>query len=78
MWLHNRFPGNVVEQQTAMALKERAISLINLGLGETDQLALSHCYIKRDGRLREMWKRNQSDLLPDLEDYLSRSNLTDI
>lgn len=64
IWLHNRFPANTnaVEQQTALAMKEKAIALINIGISESDKLKINHCYVARDQRLRQLAKKdNNSD-----------------
>ena len=47
-----------MEQQTALSLKERAITSINIGLAESEKLKLDHCYIKRDTNLRKTWENN--------------------
>ena len=54
LWLHNRFPAtaNVVERQSALALKEKTINYINEGLA-SDSLKVDHCYILRDQKLRQ-------------------------
>lgn len=59
IWLHNRFPANTnaVEQQTALAMKEKAITLINNGISESDKLKMKHCYVARDLRLRQELKK---------------------
>jgi hypothetical protein len=64
LWLQKKFPpGNVMEEQTALARKEEAIKLINRSLKRTDKLKLVHCYVQRDLRLREEWhdQRGESD-----------------
>ena len=81
LWLHNRFPGgNMMEQQSANVLKERAIEYINRGLRETENLRFDHCYLKRDARLREMVKKRQKseDERDDINDYIGRVDLADI
>jgi ATP-dependent RNA helicase SUPV3L1/SUV3 len=62
LWLHNRFPANanVVERQSAMAMKEQTINFINDGLA-SDSLKVDHCYILRDQRLRQAAKRNEDE-----------------
>jgi ATP-dependent RNA helicase SUPV3L1/SUV3 len=81
LWLHNRFPGgNMMEQQSANVLKERAIEYINRGLKQTENLRFDHCYLKRDARLREMVKKRQKgeDQQDDIDDYIGRVDLADI
>ena len=56
LWLHGRFPGNAMEQQTALTLKQRAIECIEEGLQETEDLQLKHNYIQRDARLRRSFE----------------------
>ena len=60
LWLHGRFPGNVMEQQTATNLKGLTIDMINEGLNAAENLKLDHCYLKRDTRLRRNWASNQN------------------
>lgn len=70
-----------MEQQSALALKERTISLINKGLAQSERLALKHCYIKRDTSIRAEWKGKQSKKkseLDDLDDYLPHSEVDEI
>jgi ATP-dependent RNA helicase SUPV3L1/SUV3 len=63
LWLQNKFPpGNYIEQQNAMALKERAIELIGEALQDTSKIRLTHCYIKRDQQVRQAYKKNQKTL----------------
>ena len=82
LWLHNKFPGsNVMEQQSALALKERTISLINKGLAKSERLSLRHCYIKRDAIIRAKWKGRQSKKkakIDELDDYLPHSEVDEI
>lgn len=72
-----------MEEQSALVLKERTISLINSGLAESEQLALRHCYVKRDASIRAEWKANQEskkkskmDELDD--DYLPSSEVDEV
>jgi len=72
-----------MEQQSALALKERTITLINSGLAKSERLSLNHCYIKRDTAIKAEWngkqkaKKNKSDL-DDLDDYLPHSEVDEI
>jgi len=62
LWLTNSVSGhglNLVEQQTATALKERVIGLINHGLAQSEALKLDHDYIKRDRNLRAIWLKKK-------------------
>lgn len=63
LWLHNRFPANanVVEQQSALAMKEKAIKYINKGLSDSETLKLDHCYITRDNRLRAHMSKTEKE-----------------
>lgn len=68
LWLQQKFPpGNIMEQQAALTLKELAIEFIGAGLAMSDsgKLKLDHCYISRDQRIRNVWKgkddRRKSD-----------------
>jgi hypothetical protein len=79
LWLHNKFPGNIVEQQAALALKEQAISYISKGLIETERLRLDHCYIKRDNFVRQAYRKNKKDEEEESEwDEMPRTDLADI
>jgi len=81
LWLHQRFPGNVMEQQSAMAMKELTIKLINKGLRETDNLRLDHCYITRDTKIRKLGKesvRDDDDKIGRDQDPLGRGNMSDL
>ena len=82
IWLHNKFPGsNAMEEQAALAFKERTISLINKGLAESERLRLDHCYIKRDAAIRAAWKGRQKRKKADMDefdDYLPHSELDEI
>lgn len=58
LWLQNKFPpGNVIEQQNALALKETVTSMIGEALQQTSKLRLKHCYVTRDAKVRREWKR---------------------
>lgn len=62
LWLANTVSGhglNLVEQQTAITLKERVIGLINYGLGQSEALKLNHDYIARDKNLRASWMKRK-------------------
>lgn len=71
-----------MEQQSALAMKESAITLINKGLGQSERLALNHCYIKRDLALRSEWKgkksRKKKSKIDELDDYLPHSEVDEI
>ena len=62
LWLANTVSGqglNLVEQQTAIAMKERVIGLINYGLAQSEDLKLDHDYLARDKNLRAVWMRRK-------------------
>ena len=71
-----------MEQQSALALKERTIELISKGLAETESLKLNHCYIKRDTTIKREWKERQASKrkkdIDDLDDFLEHSELDEI
>lgn len=70
-----------MEQQSALALKDRTIALINKGLAQTERLALNHCYIKRDTSIRAEWKGKQSkkkSKIDELDDYLPHSEVDEV
>jgi hypothetical protein len=70
-----------MEQQAALALKERTISLINRGLAESERLSLNHCYLKRDASIRAEWKgrlKKKNLDIDELDDYLPHSELDEI
>jgi ATP-dependent RNA helicase SUPV3L1/SUV3 len=57
LWLQNKFPpANAVEQQTALARKEKTLEYINEALAETEKLKLDHCYAKQTARQRAVWE----------------------
>jgi len=71
LWLTNTVSGqglNLVEQQTAVALKERVISLINHGLGQSEALKLDHDYIARDKNIRAVWMKTKIRAVDDSMD----------
>lgn len=72
IWLQNKFPPiNLMEQQAALAKKETAAELIQLGLQGAEKLRLDHCYVTRDVKLRRTWEEKQqkpSDDESDTED----------
>ena len=83
LWLQYKFPGsNVMEQQSALALKERTISLISKGLAKSENLSLNHCYIKRDRSIRAEWKGKQESKkeanLDEFDDFLPHSEVDEI
>lgn len=60
LWLQNKFPpGNYIEQQNALALKETAIRMIGEALEKTGKLRLKHCYVTRDKEVRSIWKKRE-------------------
>ena len=60
LWLQQKFPpGNVIEQQNALALKETAIRMVGEALQRTSKLKLSHCYVRRDKQVRTEWQQRQ-------------------
>lgn len=60
LWLQNKFPpGNFIEQQNAMALRETAIRMVGEALEQTGKLRLKHCYVKRDKQVRREWQERQ-------------------
>ena len=60
LWLQNKFPpGNYIEQQNALALKETATRIIGEALQQTHKLRLQHCYVSRDNKVRKEWNRLQ-------------------
>jgi len=71
-----------MEQQSALALKDRTVSLINKGLSRSERLALNHCYLKRDAKIRAEWRGQQSKAkkseLDELDDYLPHSEVDEI
>jgi hypothetical protein len=69
-----------MEEQAALALKERTISLINKGLAESERLSLGHCYLKRDASVRAAWKGRQKKMpdIDEFDDYLQHSELDEI
>ena len=71
-----------MEQQSALALKERTIELINKGLAESESLKLSHCYLKRDATIKRQWKERQASKrkqrIDELDDFLEHSELDEI
>lgn len=82
LWLSTKFPGNAVELQTAHAMKEEVISYINQGLHKSENLKLDHCYIQRDTKLRESWKKNrdkeQIHGIDKFDDYVGPVEVDDI
>eukprot|EP00978_Attheya_sp_CCMP212_P015637 scaffold40295_cov46-Attheya_sp.AAC.5 len=60
IWLQNKFPGNIVEMQTAISIQEQTIAYINQGIPDSDNMKVNHCYIKRDKHLREIYKKEKS------------------
>ena len=61
LWLQNKFPpGNCIEQQNALAIRDTTIQLIGEALASN--LRHTHSYINRDKRVRELWKRRQRKL----------------
>jgi len=79
LWLSMRFPGNIVEQQAALSLKDRVIDLIEEGLVTSEHLKLEHDYIKRDKRLRNNWIENNGNksAYPFLDDEIEDDDFYD-
>ena len=50
-----------MEQQAALARKDRAASFINLGLQQAEKLKLNHSYIQRDTMLRALLENEEED-----------------
>ncbi|CAB9508391.1 RNA helicase SUPV3L1, mitochondrial [Seminavis robusta] len=72
IWMQNKFPPiNLMEQQAALARKERCSAMIKQGLNETEKLKLDHCYITRDANLRTEWTREQQKLGSSDDDVMS-------
>lgn len=67
LWLLRRFPGNNVDEQTALSLQGRSVELIDRGLAATDRLKLNHCHVSRDARLRKV-VRKKNDAYSLMED----------
>ena len=57
LWLQNKFPpSNAVEQQAAIANKETTLEFINEALAHTENLKLSHSYIRQAAHHRANWE----------------------
>jgi hypothetical protein len=68
LWLQFKFPpGNAVEQQAALARKERTLEFINEALANTEDLKLNHCYIRHATRNRNEWEADNR-MVDDKED----------
>ena len=62
LWLQRKFPpGNLMEQQAALARKELATRIIGEGLSQTEKLKLQHCYLKRDQSLRTVYDKSSQN-----------------
>ena len=64
----------MVEQAAALATKERLIEMIGLGLSTADKLKLDHCYVRRDQRIRNIWREEQDADDDDGDVFTSESN----
>jgi ATP-dependent RNA helicase SUPV3L1/SUV3 len=57
LWLGLKFPpSNAVEQAAAIARKEQTLEYINEALATSENLKLSHCYLRQANRLRNSWE----------------------
>lgn len=66
LWLQFKFPpSNAVEQQTALARKEKTLEYINEALADTERLKLSHNYIKYATGQRALWQLQDQDEMTD-------------
>merc|ERR1711957_637042 len=53
LWLHNKFPSNIVEAHRAVTLIDRTTEMINNGLLKADKLSLNHDYVYSDARRKK-------------------------
>jgi hypothetical protein len=57
LWLGLKFPPcNAVEQAAAIARKEQTLEYINEALAKSENLKLTHCYLRQANRLRKSWE----------------------